>query len=85
MKKQDLFLDIDQMAEKWPSNIIARKKVGEFTGHIVTGKTVANYEAKGEGPDGKIKFGRNAGYIKAPFVAWLKKHIALVEQRAAER
>ncbi len=80
MTNEDLFKLIDQMADSWFSNIVARKKIEEFTGGMITGKTMANYESRGEGPDGKIKLGGNAGYVKPPLVDWLKKHIVLKQQ-----
>jgi predicted DNA-binding transcriptional regulator AlpA len=42
----------------------------------VTGKTVANYESKGDGPP-KVKLGRLAGYPKELFIEWLKARLVL--------
>jgi hypothetical protein len=63
----------DRMVANWPSEIVARAKVEEFTGGLLTGKTVANIEADKTkvGPE-KIRIGRRAGYPKAKFVEWLK-------------
>ena len=71
---------IDKMAESWPSEFIARKKIEEYTGGLITGKTIANFESKGEGPP-KIKLGRLAGYVKQPFNEWLKSRIVVVKPR----
>lgn len=78
MEEREVFEALDRMAERWPSEFIARKKVEEFTGGLLTGKTVANFEARKEGPP-KIKWGRNAGYPKGPFVEWFKRRIVFVE------
>lgn len=63
----------DKMAAKWPSEFVARKKVDVFTGGMLNGKTVANFESRGEGPPEKFKLGRLAGYPKASFTEWLKE------------
>ena len=71
MNENELHETIDRMAAAWPSEFIARKKVAEFTGFLLTGKTVANYESQKKGPP-KVKCGRTSGYPKRPFVEWLK-------------
>ena len=68
----------DRMAINWPSEFIARTKIEEFTGGMITGKTVANYESRGEGPP-KILIGRKAGYPKRLFVEWLKGRAVLCD------
>lgn len=67
----------DRMAENWPSELVSRKRVDAFTGGLICGKTVANYESKGEGPP-KVKIGRMVGYPKDSFVTWLKAHTEAV-------
>ena len=62
----------DRMAANWPSEFVARNRVGEFTGGMVSPKSMANYDSLGEGPEGRIKIGRKSGYIKHAFVEWLK-------------
>ena len=75
----------DKMAAEWPSEFIARKKVEDYTGGMVTGKTVANFETRGEGPSEKIKFGRLSGYPKASFTEWLKGKAIVAEVRPVLR
>lgn len=68
----------DKMADNWPSEIVARRKVEEFTGGMICGKTIANYEGKKDGPV-KIKIGRMVGYPKTQFVEWLKSHAEIAQ------
>jgi len=68
----------DRMAAKWPSEFIARCKIAEFTGGMLSSKSMANYDSLGEGPGGRIKIGRKSGYIKPPLVEWLKSRAKLV-------
>jgi predicted DNA-binding transcriptional regulator AlpA len=74
MKQKTIDELLDRMAANWPSEFIARKKIEEFSGGLMSGKTVANYETRKDGPP-KVKLGRLAGYPKQEFVNWLKKHI----------
>ena len=67
---------LKRMSENWPSEFIARGKIEDFTGGMMTGKSVANLESKGEGPDGSIKCGGKAGYIKGPFIDWLRPRLS---------
>ncbi len=82
MNRKELYDLLDRMAKSWPSEIVARKKVEEFTGGMLTGKTVANWESKGDGPP-KLKFGRIAGYPKGPFIEWMKPRFFLPNQKGA--
>lgn len=81
-KVDELF---DKMAADWSSEFIARKKVEEFTGGMITGKTVANFEADKDkvGPP-KIKLGRLSGYPKGPFVEWLKSRTVVKTRSVLE-
>jgi len=62
----------DRMGENWQSEIVARCRMGEFSGGMLTAKTMANYDFDGKGPDGRIKIGRKTGYIKKYLIEWLK-------------
>lgn len=64
----------DEMLEKWPSPIVARDKVPIFSGGLVSGRTVANADARGEGPSERVELGaRKVGYTAKSLVAWLKQ------------
>jgi hypothetical protein len=70
----DLAKDIfDEMADKWPSEIIARTEIKVFTGGLISNGYIANLDSKGEGPFGRIKSGRKTGYQKRQFVKWLRE------------
>ena len=69
---------IDLMAERWPSSVVARKSVGEFTGGLLSGKTIANYEWRNDGPP-KVKMGRLVAYPVSTFIEWLKEKMTIHE------
>jgi hypothetical protein len=68
MKKIDLSI----LAARWPSSIVAREKVSEFTGGIINPKTMANIDSLGEGPKGRITVGRKVAYPVAQLISWLE-------------
>lgn len=66
---QDIYLS---MIEKWPSAVVARTHIEEFTGGLISPKYIANLDCIGEGPP-RVLFGRKVGYPVEGLVAWLRK------------
>lgn len=66
--KQDIF---QEMVERWPSAVVARTEVGNFTGGLMSSKYIANLDSDGVGPV-RVKVGRKVGYPVREFVAWLR-------------
>jgi hypothetical protein len=67
---KDIF---DQMADNWPSEIIARTEIKLFTGGLINPNYIANLDSRGVGPAGRIKSGRKTCYQKRAFVKWLRE------------
>ena len=65
------------LAARWPSPFVAREKVGEFTGGIITPKSMANLDCIGEGPAGRIICGRKVAYPVIEFITWLESRSCL--------
>ena len=63
--------DLSHLADKWPSSIVARRKVSDFTGGIISKKYIANLDSKGEGPP-SVKIGRQRAYPVSTLIAWLE-------------
>lgn len=68
MEKRDIF---QEMADSWPSPVVARTEVGKFTGGLISSKYIANLDSDGTGPI-RVKCGRKIGYPTRNFVAWLR-------------
>ena len=64
--------DLKSLIDKWPSSMVAREKISEFTGGIISPGTLANLDCKGEGPP-KIRIGRKIAYETKSFVEWLQR------------
>lgn len=71
-------VNLSHLAARWPSSLVSREKIGEFTGGIISPKTIANLDATGEGPKGRIKFLRKVAYSVPELIKWL-------ESRACKR
>ncbi len=71
--------NLSHLANKWPSSVVAREKVGEFTGGIISPKTMANLDATGEGPKGRITVGRKVAYPVDLLIAWLESRAKLAK------
>jgi hypothetical protein len=61
----------EAMAEAWPSPVVARNKVQELTGGLVTPNYLANLDSQGLGPAGRFKCGGKVGYPVDSFIEWL--------------
>jgi hypothetical protein len=51
-----------ELANKWPSSIVARTEIKKFTGGIITERYCANLDSKGVGIKGRIRIGRKIAY-----------------------
>lgn len=80
--KEMTAIDLSMLADKWPSAIVARESVGEFTGGAIEPKTMANLDSRGEGPEGAIKMGRKIMYPVPNFIAWMASRSKLRPQKA---
>jgi len=61
-----------EMAERWPSPIVARTEVENFTGGALSEKYLANLDCAGKGPAGRFRLGRKIVYPVGAFITWLE-------------
>ncbi|HCC53485.1 MAG TPA: hypothetical protein DEQ20_00950 [Desulfobulbaceae bacterium] len=59
------------LAEKWPSSLVARRLVSDFTGGLMSEKYLANLDSLGLGPS-RVKVGRLVAYRVIDLIAWLE-------------
>jgi len=62
----------DDMAAQWPSAIVARRMIREFTGGLISPKTMANLDSLGQGPEGRFIANSATAYPVKNFVSWLR-------------
>ena len=65
-------VNLSYLAEGWPSPIVPRTKIDEFTGGVINAKHLANLDCLGQGPPGKFKIGRKTVYPVDEFIKWLE-------------
>jgi hypothetical protein len=66
------------MAERWPSSMVARTEIENFTGGIISEKYIANLDSAGKGPAGRVRCGRKIAYPVNELVSWLESRSELV-------
>ena len=74
----------DEMADNWPSEIIARTEIKVFTGGLITSGYIANLDSRGKGPLGRIRSGRKTGYQKRQLVQWLRERSRILLESGQE-
>ncbi len=63
---------LDNMVDRWPSTIVARGRIPEFTGGAITAKYMANIDSAGEGPP-RFRVGRKVVYPVDTLIRWLEE------------
>ena len=72
MKQNFHKLNLSRMKEKWPSSIVAREEVRNFTGGAVSEKYLANLDSQMKGPEERFKLGRKVVYPVDSMLRWLE-------------
>lgn len=70
MPKNDIF---QEMADRWPSNVVAQSKVSTLTGGVLSGKSLANMRSKGEDVPESVLIGHRRAYVVDSLVDWLRQ------------
>ena len=70
-----------QMAERWPSALVARTESARFSGGAISEKYLANLDSQGRGPKGRIRIGRKVCYPTAELARWLESRATKVKGR----
>lgn len=65
---------LKRLTDKWPSALVAREKVGEFSGGTLHPRSMANLDSLNQGPP-SVKLGRKVAYPAIELVEWLIKRI----------
>ena len=61
------------LKEKWPSAIVAREEIRNFTGGAMTEKYLANLDSQKAGPDERVRIGHKVCYPVDSLIKWLEK------------
>jgi hypothetical protein len=69
-------VDLSNLAQKWPSTVVARTEVSNFSGGLINEKYLANLDSQGTGPENRFKIGRKVGYSVESLIAWLQSRLS---------
>ena len=64
---------LDSLADRWPSQIVARKEISKFTGGILSARTLANMDCRGDGIPERFLLANHVCYPVVAVIAWLKE------------
>jgi len=70
-----------QMAERWPSALVARTESARFSGGAISEKYLANLDSQGRGPKGRVRVGRKVCYPTIELARWLESRATEVKGR----
>lgn len=68
-------IDLDKMAEEWPSILVARSEIGEFTKGLYKPRSMNTYDGAQKGIKKKIRINTKIAYLKSDVIEWLKNKI----------
>jgi hypothetical protein len=72
--------DLRKLADKWPSTLVARDKVGVFSGGLLHPRTMANHDSAGTGVKGRFRLGRKIAYPVPALLEWMESRLSCPER-----
>ena len=67
------------LADKWPSAIVVRDKIEEFSGGLLKKSTMQSIDSQGEGPRKRYKIGKKVCYPVLELILWLEEKLVIIE------
>ena len=56
---------------------LTRRQLSILLGGLISPRTLANWDSRGNGPAVKVTLGRTIGYPRAEAIAWLKSKMVM--------
>ncbi len=73
-----------EMANKWPSAVVARSEIKKFTGGAFSGGYLANEDSRGRGPAERLLVGKRVVYSVRSLVEWLERRSRALPDKSAQ-
>lgn len=64
-------MSFQKLAEKWPSSVVSRTAIEQFSGGLLSVRTMQNLDSLGEGPK-RGRMGRKVYYEVDDLVRWME-------------
>lgn len=74
-------INLQALADKWPSAIVSRDRIEEFTGGLICRGTMSNIDSRGDGPPMFYLSARKPAYLVEDLIPWLQKRIEAATRR----
>jgi hypothetical protein len=68
-------INLDELAEKWPSPFVSRNRFEEFSGGLFKAGSMNTLDARGDGITTRYRRGSKIFYEVPDAIAWLKSRI----------
>ena len=65
-------IDLDKLAEEWPSPFVARSEIDKFTKGLYKPRSMNTLDAAGKGIKRRIRRNTKIAYLKEDVVDWLR-------------
>ena len=65
-------IDLDKLAEDWPSPFVARSEMENFTKGLYKPRSMNTFDARGDGIKQRIVLGNKIVYLKNDVINWLR-------------
>ena len=65
-------LSLKSLSDKWPSSIVSRTELKQFSGGALNARTVANLDSQGVGIEGGIRIGRKICYPVSSVIRFME-------------
>lgn len=75
--------NFQELKKKWPSALVAREMVSEFTGGLISSRYIANLDSAGHGVPDRIRIGRKVAYPIDSLIEWLEKRASNIGPKVA--
>ena len=75
----DLHRYFQDLEKRWPSAFVAREKIGEFSGGLLSAGRMANLDSQGQGPLERVRVGRKVAYPVKPLIQWMLERAELLD------
>jgi len=76
MKRNANFVSLK---ERWPSSLVSRDKILEFSGGTIHPRTIANLDALGQGPKERLRIGKKVVYHVDSLIKWLEERSEILD------
>jgi len=71
-------VDLSSLADSWPSSFVTRSQIEKFSGGMTTSQSMAVFDCKGLGPEGRIIINKKTAYPVESVIRWLESRAMAV-------